>query len=63
MLDNLLKIRLQSLQKDLEIMIKDMEKKYEVLEVSDHYQNRNSKFARVYISVSDTSPIVGDVNR
>ena len=48
----MLKIRIQGLPKEVERFIEDFKEKYEVLEVSDQYENRgSSEFVRVYITI------------
>ncbi|WP_176547942.1 DUF3970 family protein [Priestia aryabhattai] len=47
----MLKIRLQGLPHEIEAFINDFHEKYEVLSISDPYENRNSKFVRVYIEI------------
>lgn len=47
----MIKIRLQALPDEIDKFIEDFKEKYEVLSVSDKYENRNSKFVRVYVEV------------
>jgi hypothetical protein len=51
----MIKIRVQGLPEDIEGFIDDFKLNYEVLEVSNPYQNRNSEFVRVYITIKRIS--------
>jgi hypothetical protein len=48
----MIKMRLEGLPEDIQKLVEDLKKKYEVLDVSKPYENRGtSKFVRVYVSV------------
>lgn len=50
--ERMIKIRLQGLPEEIERFIEDFKGKYEVLEVSEPYENRGeSKFVRVYVTI------------
>ncbi|MDA1569827.1 DUF3970 family protein [Bacillus cereus] len=47
----MIKIRLQGLSLEVQGMIEDLKKHYDVLSVSDFYQNRNSQYIRCYVEM------------
>ncbi|BCC09604.1 hypothetical protein BCJMU51_p64 (plasmid) [Bacillus cereus] len=48
---NMIKIRLQGLSQEMQEMIEDLKKHYDILSISDFYQNRNSQYIRCYIEM------------
>lgn len=46
-------IRLMGLSEDIQESIKQLEKSFEIISVSDEYANRNSKEVRVYVKVKN----------
>ncbi|GAB6563554.1 DUF3970 family protein [Bacillus cereus] len=47
----MIKIRLQGLSQEMQEMIEDLKKHYDILSISDFYKNRNSQYIRCYVEI------------
>jgi hypothetical protein len=51
--NEMLKIRLQGLAKEVAEMVESLKENYKVYQVSDQYPNRNSEYIRVYVELEE----------
>lgn len=49
----MIKLRIQGVPGDVDEFVESLERHYQFLSKSGHYQNRNSDYVRVYIDVDD----------
>jgi hypothetical protein len=51
--NEMLKIRLQGMPKEVAEMVESLKENYKVYQVSDQYPNRNSEYIRVYVELEE----------